>query len=192
MHAPTVCSTGTTAGAARKNLKYAPCVTRYSTQGNARPTSPSRRSSKRLRRSTAGLIPGPSTSWPLSLGRHMKQHSLTTADVANVTLRGGKAEFINFVSSVLGQGCQATVSYDLRRGNDLSLMVSGMEMAEWSGVLGRIAPALERLNDSRTLGASVSISGDGNEPDQLEHMLRQLPGSHMAGMEATFKPRSKE
>ena len=140
----------------------------------------------------SGLDPRPLNVLATELGRHMKQHSLTTADVANVTLRGGKAEFINFVSSVLGQGCQATVSYDLRRGNDLSLMVSGMEMAEWSGVLGRIAPALERLNDSRTRGASVSISGDGNEPDQLEHMLRQLPGSHMAGMEATFKPRSKE
>ena len=122
----------------------------------------------------------------------MKQHNLTAADIANVTLGGDKAEFINFVSSVLGQGCQATVSYDLRRGNDLSLKVSGMEMTEWSSILGRIAPALERLNDSRTLGASVSIPGDANEPEQLEHVLRQLPGSHMAGMETTFKTRSKE
>ena len=141
---------------------------------------------------TSGLDPRPLNVLATELGRHMKQHNLTAADIANVTLGGDKAEFINFVSSVLGQGCQAMVSYDLRRGNDLSLKVSGMEMAEWSGVLGRIAPALERLNDSRTLGASVSISGDGNEPDQLEHMLRQLPGSHMAGMEAAFKPRSKE
>ena len=39
--------------------------------------------------------------------------------------------------------------------------------------------------------ASV-FAGDANEPEQLEHMLRQLPGSHMAGMETTFKPRSKE
>ena len=141
---------------------------------------------------TSGLDPRPLNVLATELGRHMKQHNLTAADIANVTLGGDKAEFINFVSSVLGQGCQAMVSYDLRRGNDLSLKVSGMEIAEWSGVLGRIAPALERLNDSRTLGASVSISGDGNEPDQLEHMLRQLPGSHMAGMEAAFKPRSKE
>ena len=140
----------------------------------------------------SGLDPRPLNVLATELGRHMKQHNLTAADIADVTLGGDKAEFINFMSSVLGQGCQATVSYDLRRGNDLSLKVSGMQMAEWSSVLSRIAPALERLNDSRTLGASVSIPGDANEPEQLEHMLRQLPGSHMAGMEATFKPRSKE
>ena len=122
----------------------------------------------------------------------MEQHNLTTTDIANVKLGGDKADFINFLSTVLGQNCKATVSYDLRRGNDLSLTVRDMDIAEWSSVLGRIAPALERLNDARTMGASVNVPGDGNEPEQLERLLGQLPGSHIAGMESTFKSRSKE
>ena len=99
----------------------------------------------------SGLDPRPLNVLATEFGRHMKQHNLTAADIANVTLGGDKAEFINFVGSVLGQGCQATVSYDLRRGNDLSLKVSGMEMAEWSSLLGPHCPragAAQRFKDT--------------------------------------------
>ena len=140
----------------------------------------------------SGLEPQPLNVLAAQLRRHMEQHNLTTTDIANVKLGGDKADFINFLSTVLGQNCKATVSYDLRRGNDLSLTVRDMDIAEWSSVLGRIAPALERLNDARTMGASVNVPGDGNEPEQLERLLGQLPGSHIAGMESTFKSRSKE
>ena len=140
----------------------------------------------------SGLEPRPLNVLAAEMRRHMEQHNLTAADIANVTLGGDKADFINFLSTVLGQSCKATVSYDLRRGNDLSLAIRDMDMAEWSGVLARIAPALERLNDARTMGASVNIPGGGNQPEQLDRLLGQLPGSHVAGMEATFKPRSTE
>ena len=140
----------------------------------------------------SGLEPQPLNVLAAQLRRHMEQHNLTAADIVNVRLGGDQADFINFLSTVFGQNCRATVSYDLRRGDDLSLSVRGMDISEWSSVLGRIAPALERLKDARTMGASVNVPGDGNEPEQLERLLGQLPGSHIAGMESTFKPRSKE
>ena len=140
----------------------------------------------------SGLEPRPLNVLAAEMRRHMEQHNVTAADIANVTLGGDKADFINFLSTVLGQSCKATVSYDLRRGNDMSLAIRDMDLAEWSGVLARIAPALERLNDARTMGASVNIPGDGNQPEQLDRLIGQLPGSHVAGMEATFKPRSTE
>ena len=138
----------------------------------------------------SGLEPQPLNVLAAQLRRHMEQHNLTTADIVNVRLGGDQADFINFLSTVFGQNCKATVSYDLRRGNDLSLSVRDMDISEWSSVLGRIAPALERLKDARIMGASVNVPGDGNEPEQLERLLGQLPGSHIAGMESTFKPRS--
>ena len=67
-----------------------------------------------------------------------------------------------------------------------------MDMAEWASVLGRIAPALERLNDAQTTTARVNIPGDGNQTEQLDRLLDQLPDSHVAGMESTFRPRSQE
>ena len=70
-----------------------------------------------------------------------------------------------------------------------------MEMAEWSSVLSRIAPALERLDDSRIHGSQRQhIPGDANEPEAVgTSCCDQLPGSHMAGMEIhlqTDGPRS--
>ena len=49
-----------------------------------------------LRRSIADIDPRPLNVLATELGRHMKQHNLTSADIANVTLGGDKAEFINF------------------------------------------------------------------------------------------------
>ena len=160
--------------------------------GQCEATQPQRSLFQAASAFNSGLEPRPLNVLAVEMRRHMEQHTLTAADIANVTLGGDKAEFINFLSPVLGQSCKATVSYDLRRGNDLSLAIRDMDMAEWSGVLARIAPALERLNDARTMGASVNIPGDGNQPEQLDRLLGQLPGSHVAGMEATFRPRSEE
>ena len=140
----------------------------------------------------SGLEPKPLNVLATELRRYMEQHDLTVADIAVVTLGGDKAEFVNFLSTVLGQDCKAVVNYDLQRGNDLSLSVTGMDIAEWSGVLARIAPALERVSDARIMGASVSIPGEGNQPEQLDRLLRQLPGTHIAGMEAGFSSRSRE
>ena len=141
---------------------------------------------------SSGLEPQPLNVLAAELGRHMEQHNLTVSDIANVTLGGDKAAFINFVGTYLGQNCKAKVSYVLRRGNDLNLTVKDMDMAEWSSVLSRVAPALERLNDSYIMGASVNIPGDGNQPEQLGRLLTDLPGTHVAGMEATFRPRPEE
>ena len=40
------------------------------------------------------------------------------------------------------------------------------------GVLSRIAPALERLNDARIMEASVNIPGDGNLPEHVGPFAR--------------------
>ena len=51
---------------------------------------------------------------------------------------------------------------------------------------------LERIKDSSTMGALVTINGDDNSAEQLDSVLDQLPGSHVAGMESTFKKKPGE
>ena len=126
------------------------------------------------------------------LGRHMEQHNLTFADIAVVTLGGDKAEFISYVSSYLGQRCTSKVSYSLHRENDLDLTVKDMDMAEWSRVLNRVAPVLERIKGSSVTEANVNIPGDGNQPEQLGRILTDLPSTNKASMVVTFRPRSEE
>ena len=141
---------------------------------------------------SGGLEPQPLNVLAANLRRHMEQHQVTAADIDNITLGGDKAEFISYMSSLLGQNVKASVSYRLRRGDDFNITVDGMDIAEWASVLSRIAPALERLPDATSMGASVKIPGDGNSADQLERILDQLPANHMAGMESTFKRKTEE
>ena len=65
---------------------------------------------------SSGLDPKPLNVLAAELRRHMQEHSVTIADIEKVTLGGGKADFINFLGSVLGQNCKASVDYDLHRG----------------------------------------------------------------------------
>ena len=141
---------------------------------------------------SSGLEPQPLNVLVMDLRRYMEQHKVTSADIGAVTLGSDKAEFINQLASLLGQNCKATVSYQLRRGEDFSIAVNGMDITEWSSVMSRIAPMLERIKDSSTMGASVTINGDDNSPEQIDSILDQLPGSHVAGMESTFKQKPGE
>lgn len=143
-------------------------------------------------RFSSDLQPQPLNVLVAALRRHMEEHNLTVAEITNVTLGGDKADFITFLGTFLGQSCQAKVSYILRRGNDLSLSVRDMDMADWSSVLSRIVPHLERIGDSDIMEASVTIPGDDNQPEELDRILTDLPGTHEAGMEATFKPRFED
>ena len=140
----------------------------------------------------SGLEPQPMNVLAADLRRHMERHNLTTSDISSMTLGGDEAEFINFLGTVIGQSLRAVVSYDLRRGHDLVLTIKGMELAEWSSTLARIAPALERMQEASIREASMSLPGEGNEPEQLERLLNHLPASHSAGMEVTFRPRAEE
>ena len=139
---------------------------------------------------SSGVEPQPLNVLAAELSRHMDQNNLIVTDIANVTLGGDKAEFINFLCTFLGQSCKAKVSYELHRGNDLKLTVKDMDISDWSNVLNRIVPHLERLDNSSTMEASVSIPGDGNQPEELDRILKDLPATHEAGMEAAFKTRS--
>ena len=141
---------------------------------------------------TSGIENRPLKVLAADMRRHMEQHSLTVADISSLSLFGDKADFIRFMGTVLGQGYRATVSYEVRRGDELTVRVRDMDLAEWAGVLARIAPALERLDNAKIMNAAVTILGEGNEPEQLERLLGQLPGNRDAGMEVTFRPRSEE
>ena len=123
------------------------------------------------------------------LRRHMEQHQATAADIAALTLLGEQAEFVNFVASLLGQNVNATVSYRLRRGADIELNINGISLAEWSGALARIAPALESIPDARATDASVTIPGDANAPEQTDAIIARLPASRNAGLSVTFNPK---
>ena len=123
------------------------------------------------------------------LRRHMEQHRAAAADIAALTLQSDRADFVNFVASMLGQNVNATVSYRLRRGADIELNINDMTLAEWSGALARIAPALESIPDARTTEASVTIPGDANTPEQTDAIIARLPASHTAGLSVTFNPK---
>ena len=117
----------------------------------------------------------------------MEQHGVTTAEVDSIILGIDKADFINHLASLLGQNSKASVSYCLRRGDDLHVNINGMDITEWSSIRVRIAPMLECIKDSSTMGASVTIQGVDNSPEQLDSILDQLPASHVAGMESTLQ-----
>ena len=127
-----------------------------------------------------------------NLRRHMEQHGVTITEVNSIILGSDKSDFINHMASLLGQNSKATVSYRLRRGDDLDVTINGMDITEWSSVMARIAPMLERIEDSRSMGASVRIRGGDNSPEQLDSVLDQLPATHVAGMETSFKPKTGE
>ena len=141
---------------------------------------------------SSGLEPQPLNVLATNLRRHMEQHGVTIAEVNTIILGSDKADFINHMASLLGQNSKATVSYRLHRGDDLHVTINGMDITEWSSIMARIAPMLERIKDSSTMGASVNIQGSDNSPDQLDSILDQLPTTHVAGMETTFKPKPGE
>ena len=141
---------------------------------------------------SSGLEPQPLNVLVTNLRRHMEQHEVTSADIGTVTLGSDKADFINFLSGLLGQNANATVSYQLRRGDDFNVTINGMDIAEWSSIMSRIAPMLEHIKDSSPMGASVTIHGDDHSSEQLDIILDQLPASHVAGMESTFKRKPEE
>ena len=141
---------------------------------------------------SSGLEPQPLNVLAADLRHHMEQHGMSTEDVAYVKLHGDKAEFINFVCSLIGQNDKTTVSYNLRRTMDLELTVRDMDTTEWSRNLSRIAPALERLEGMQVMAATVNIAADDSDSAPLVSFLSQLPPSRVAGMEAAFIPRSNE
>lgn len=141
---------------------------------------------------SSGLGVQPLNVLVAELRRHMEQHDLSIEDIAYVKLKGDKAEFVNFICSMIGQHESSTVSYQLERVQDLQLTVHDMHVSEWSRNLARIAPALERFDGARVMDASVTIAAAHSDPSSLAGLLDQLPPSHDAGMDATFKPKSNE
>ena len=126
------------------------------------------------------------------LRRHMERYHATAADIASLALQSDSAEFVNFVASLLGQNINASVSYRLRRGADIELNINGISLAEWSGALARIAPALESIPEARATEALVTIAGDANPPEQTDAIIDRLPASRTAGLSVTFNPKAAE
>ena len=138
----------------------------------------------------SGLQPQPLNVLGAELRRHMDLHGATSAEIETLTMGGDKADFIGYVVGLLGQSVKASVSYDLRRGGDFNVTVNGMGASEWSTVMNRIAPALERMEGSSVMSASVTVHGDGSSAEQIDRILDRLPAGHEAGMEASFKRQS--
>lgn len=139
---------------------------------------------------SSGLQPQPLNVLGAELRRHMDRHGATSAEIETLTMGGDKADFIGYVVGLLGQSVKASVSYDLRRGGDFNVTVNGMGASEWSTVMNRVAPALERMEGASVMSASVTVHGDGSSAEQIDRILDQLPAGHEAGMEASFKRQS--
>ena len=184
--------TGTTANAARQKPQLCPLCGKEQHAGECQGAPPPPPPPGTVPRFSSGLEPQPLNVLAANLRRHMEQHGVTTAEVDSIILGSDKADFINHMASLLGQNSKATVSYRLRRGDDLNVTINGMAIAEWSSIMARIAPMLERIKDSSTMGASVTIQGGDNSPEQLDSILDQLPATHVAGMESTFRHKPGE
>lgn len=139
----------------------------------------------------SGLSPKPLNVLAADLRRHMEDHDATPEDIAALTLMGDKADFINFVASMLGQSVNAAVTYKLRRDGggdgDISIEVNGMAVSEWSREFGRILPRIENARGVELYDAAVTIPADDTQSDMFHRILSQLPGNREAGMTATFK-----
>ena len=140
----------------------------------------------------SGMDPQPLNVLAKDLRLYMGERELSAADIETITLGGDKAEFVNFIASLLGQNVEGAVSYRLARGGDFELKVSGMRTAEWSLQMARIAPILERMSDSELFDASVSLRGDDVSPEQIESVLERLPATHIASMTARFRQKQAE
>ena len=136
---------------------------------------------------SSGFEPKPLNVLVKDLRLHMGEHDVTSSDISTITLGGDKADFINFITSLIGQSAEGTVSYHLARGAEFDMKVSGMRTSEWSGQLSRIGPMLERINGSELLDASVVLHGDELSPEQIDRILDQLPASRTASMNVSFK-----
>ena len=136
---------------------------------------------------SSGLEPKPLNVLAKDLRLHMDEHDVTSSDINKITLGGDKADFINFITSLIGQNAEGTVSYHLARGTEFELKVSGMRTSEWTGQMSRIGPMLERINGSELLDASVELHGGELSSEQMDRILDQLPASRTASMVVSFK-----
>lgn len=121
------------------------------------------------------------------LRRHMEDNEVNAADIDEMTLSSDSADFINFIASMLGQNAAATVSYRLRRNSDISVEFNGIEIAEWSREIGRIAPRIEGVNGVELHDASVTVTRNDTTAEQFEQIIRQLPATRSAGMRVLFR-----
>ena len=118
---------------------------------------------------------------------YLADNDITTADIDVLILSGYKAEFINFIASMLGQNASASVSYRLRRDSDLSIAFNGMDISEWNREFAPLAPRIEVVKNVEILDASVAVSSGNTTPEQFEQMLSQMPASREASMNVSFK-----
>ena len=121
------------------------------------------------------------------LRRHMLDNGLTETDIDNVVVRGASAEFLTFMSSLLGQNIDASVSYQLRREGDIRLEVANVAISEWNRDIGRLAPRLEGIKGVEVQDASLEISHSETSPEQFGQVISQLPTQHSGTLVVTFK-----
>ena len=117
----------------------------------------------------------------------MLDNDLTETDIDNVVMRGASAEFLTFMSSLLGQNIGAFVSYQLRREGDIRLEVANVALTEWSRDIGRLAPRLEGIKGVEVQDASLEISHGKTSPEQFGQVINQLPTQHRGTLVVTFK-----
>ena len=120
------------------------------------------------------------------LRRHLQDHDATLDELDSLTLYGENARFINFLVSLLGQSTPAQVNYQLH-GTGILLDVTGMETEQWSSVMARIAPILER--EAEPLVAELVVQLGQSDEQAIDQLLDQLPGTHEGGMATSIKTR---
>ena len=136
---------------------------------------------------SSGLDAKPLNVLAGDLRLYMADNDMTTVDIDVLILSGYKAEFINFIASMLGQNASASVSYRLQRDTDLSIAFNGMDITDWNRVFAPLAPRIEVVEDVELLDASVAISSGSTTPEQFEQILNQMPASREASMNVSFK-----
>lgn len=120
------------------------------------------------------------------LRRHAQANDATVTGLESVTLYGGDAGFINFMISLIGQSLPAQVNYELH-GAGIRLEVADMKAEQWSSVMARVAPVLER--DADPTRVELTIPFRQSDEEAIDRLLDQFPGTHEGGIKASFKQR---
>ena len=141
---------------------------------------------------SSGSLVQPLNVLARDLRRHMADYQAESTDIGVITLFSDKADFIEFVAGMLGPSENARVSYHLSREPDIRIDIKNMDLGEWSRfMLGRVAPAFERIKDAEVTDVTVEIPSDANSPATLESILNRMPTGRTGGMTVTFKDRMK-
>ena len=124
-----------------------------------------------------------------NLSNHLESQRLDWRQVAQVTLRSARPEFLNYLASVAqNRPVNARFNYECFSDNgDVQLILRNRSAAQWQEEQ-RTVERVNRMAGVASGDASVSLAGSADNPQELRAVLEALDNSHDVQLTAAFIP----